>query len=291
MEMKPGWLMAAALVWAFELPVQAQHRLQVTVMPGYSTENFQWSIAGNSAGLQPNVYSELIWRKIQRIGVGVTGSWYFHKNFLLHIRFAKNYTIAGKATDTDYREDNRKSPSYNGSFNSNKGGSALLEAAPGYAIDIGKTGRLTLCPGYTFNRQAFYLLPADAFTPAGLKSTYTATWKGLMFSTSFRKNFTDKIYMEPAFRYYQVKYNAAANWNLIPQFRHPLSFVHTANAFGVAPSLKLGYSRVYLHLQYSYLATGRGTEHLYLAAGGDQVTQLNGAAQSTLRLAIGVIAW
>jgi hypothetical protein len=164
----------------------------------------------------------------------------------------------------------------------------LLEAAPGYAISIGKTGMLTICPGYTFNRQAFYLLPADAFTPAGLKSTYTATWKGLMLGTSLREKITDKIYMEPAFRYYQLKYNAAANWNLIPQFSHPLSFVHSANAFGVATSLKLGYSRVYLHIQYSYLATGRGTEHLYLAAGGDQVTQLNGAVQNEVRIAIGV---
>lgn len=283
--------MAAALVWGSLHPVQAQHRLHVTVTPGYSTENFQWSIAGNSEGRQPNVYSELIWKNIQRAGIGVAGDWHFYRKFLLKVHLAKSYTVAGKVTDTDYKEDNRTNQGYYGFFNSNKGGSALLEGAAGYTADMGKNSALTIYPGYTYSRQTFYLLPADQFTPAGLRSTYTTTWKGLTIGASLKKKITKKIFLEPTLRYYQLKYTATANWNLIPQFNHPLSFRHTANAFGVAPSLKLGYSRAYLQIQYAYLATGKGTEQLYLAAGGVNVTQLNSAVQKSLQLSIGFMVW
>lgn len=282
--------MSAALVWGYLLPVQAQHRLTVSVAPAYSTGSFQWSIAGNSAGTNPNVYSELRWNNIQRAGVGGTANWHFMERFNISIHLTKNYTIAGKATDTDYKEDNRNNIAWHGLFNSNKGTHTLLTGTAGYTLPLGADYELTLYPGYAYSYETFYLLPADAFTPANLRSTYTVTWKGIMTGISLKKNITPTLFAAPGFHYYQLKYTATANWNLIPQFNHPLSFVHTANGYTLEPSLKLGYKALYVLLQYTYRTTGKGTEQLYLNTGEIKGTQLNRAEQKTLQLSIGFTA-
>lgn len=282
--------MAAALVWGALLPVQAQSRLCVSVAPEYSHNNFRWAIAGNSQGTHPDMYSELIWKNVQRIGMGVSADWYFSKHFVAGIHLTKNYTIAGKVTDTDYNADNRTEPVYHGVFKSNKGGSALLAGSAGYILEIGKNAALTFSSGYTWQQQTLFLLPADQFTPADLRSTYRTTWHGYTVSVSLKTNLAKKIFMEPAISYYQLTYAATANWNLIPAFSHPLSFTHNANGYGIMPVWKMGYGNAYIKIQYNYQTTGKGTEHLYLSTGDVRVTQLNSATQKTLQLSIGFTA-
>lgn len=283
-------MMSAALVWGALLPVQAQHRLSVSVAPAYSTGSFQWSIAGNSAGTQPNVYSELRWKRIQRTGVGVTAGWYFTKQLDLSLHLAKSYTIAGKATDTDYKEDNRNNIAYYGAFSSHKGVHSLIAGSAGYTFAWGEGNTLKLYPGYAYSRETWYLLPADAFTPVDLRTTYTVTWKGLMTGIALKKYMGRHFFVAPDFRYYQLTYSAAANWNLITQFRHPLSFAHTANGYALEPSLQLGYQSFYINAGYTYRTTGKGTEQLYLVTGEVRETQLNKAEQKTLQLSIGFTA-
>ncbi|CAL1518815.1 hypothetical protein [Chitinophaga sp. MM2321] len=283
-------MMSAALVWGYLLPVQAQHRLSVSVAPTFSTSNFQWSIAGNNAGTNPNVYSELRWNNIQRAGLGITASWHFMKRFDVSIQLAENYTIAGEATDTDYKEDNRHNIAYHGTFNSNKGNHTLLAVSAGYTLPLGGNSSLTFYPGYTFSRETLYLLPADAFAPADLRSTYTVTWKGIMTGISLKKYITSNLFVKPGIRYYQLKYLATANWNLIPQFNHPLSFAHNANGYTLEPSLQLGYRALYVSCAYTYRTTGRGVEKLYLNTGAIKETQFNGAEQKILQLSIGFTA-
>src|SRR5258707_12639493 len=55
--------------------VLGQERLQVQVSTGYQREGLNWSIAGNSAGQNPNVYSELKWQAVGGISAGAALSW------------------------------------------------------------------------------------------------------------------------------------------------------------------------------------------------------------------------
>src|ERR1700742_430032 len=66
---------AVAQVGEEGMPQAAEGRLEVCLSTGYERQDFRWSIAGNSAGQDPNVYSELKWRAVGGPAVGLDLKW------------------------------------------------------------------------------------------------------------------------------------------------------------------------------------------------------------------------
>lgn len=268
-------------------------KISFYIAPGYQAANSRWSIAGNSNGTNPNIYSELIWKDLQcanlQAGIG-----YQYKQWGVRLNYNESFTQGGKVTDTDYGADDRKQPVYEGVFQDNKGHLLNLDVTFTYKF---KWKNVTLTPllGAIYNAQNLYVLPKYASTPADLRSTYFAKWKGALIGAEATFTVSPRFDITPALQYDQLKYTADANWNLITQFQHPRSFSHNANGYALKPSLQLDYklkrdSRIFLRGNYAYWNTGAGTDALYLNSGQVDYTQLNGVRRTEYGLSMGYAA-
>ena len=102
-----------------------------------------------------------------------------------------------------------------------------------------------------------------------------------------------KLELETQLSYYQLNYHAKANWNLIAEFQHPVSFTHSAKGYALTSKLNLSYTvtaRTSLLLggTYSYWTTGKGTDTLYLANGNINTTILNGVNRNGYGVTFGI---
>jgi hypothetical protein len=80
-----------------------------------------------------------------------------------------------------------------------------------------------------------------------------------------------------------VSYRATADWNLIADFDHPVSFRHRADGFGVEGELGVGYRigrrmEILAVLNGFGWETGTGIDELYHSSSPSQQTQLNEVA-------------
>ena len=279
-------------ICAFANAQQVTPRFSISVGGGYQVENSNWSIAGNSNGTNPNIYSELMWKKLQSPTVQASASWRFYKAFSLRAGFSRAFIQSGKVTDTDYGKDDRQQPVYNGVFKDDKGNITAYTATLAYTFSH---TRYTLTPllGYMYNRQALYVLPADAGTPADLNTTYTARWQGATIGLEATWLANKHFSLTPSVQYYQLQYDATANWNLITQFQHPVSFTHAANGFAIAPGVQAAYhinahTQIFLNGHYTHWDTGHGRDVLYLTSGEVDHTRLNEVKRDDTGVAAGI---
>src|SRR5436305_1463719 len=98
----------------FPLKVEAQlHKRdsclirELSFSAGFLEQQFHWSIAGNYQGQNPNILSELSWKRLRAIsfGAGAMGKVYPKMDWM--IAFSYHATLSGKVTDPDYKKDNR----------------------------------------------------------------------------------------------------------------------------------------------------------------------------------------
>lgn len=270
----------------------AQQQFSVYMAPGYQVASSRWSIAGNSNGTNPNIYSELIWKNLQctnlQAGIG-----YQYKQWGVRINYSESFTQSGDVTDTDYGADNRRQPVYEGAFQDNKGHQLQVDAALTCTFHL-HGADLTPMLGYVFNEQNLYVLPKQASDPANLRSTYNAKWQGLLTGVEALFTLGKRFDLTPSLYYYQLHYTADANWNLITQFQHPRSFSHKANGYALKPTLRLDYKlrpqlRIFLKGDYAYWNTGKGTDELFLTSGQVDYTQMNGARRQEGGVALGIV--
>ena len=268
-------------------------RLNVRVSTGYQQENLHWSIAGNSAGQGPNVYSELKWRHVSGplAEIALEGNpW---KRWCFFIDGSRVFTRSGKVSDTDYGADNRADVVYREEFDSHEGYSYSLLAGVGYRLLSGPSLRLTPYFGYGLSGESFSILdPGGVY--AFLNSHYTTTWKGPLVKVDAAGRLAGRWDWEANIVYHQVNYEAKADWNLISTFSHPVSFRHEADGYGVDAGAGLRYrAGRYLTLRagagYFNWQTGKGIDALYLSSGGTDQTQLNGVGREGWRGEAGVV--
>lgn len=256
------------------------NRLSVNASAGYSYENFSWSIAGNSKGQNPNVYSELSWKGQEGAIFALDLKYNIYKQFFIEGSFAQKSIAGGNVTDTDYGADNRTNPVFDVKLNTHNGNTSAGMLALGYRFNISSVFNTGLSAGYAINKQSLYLDDADASAQQNLNSNYKADWRGWVIKLSPAVQFSDKITLCSSLAYHQAKYSAKANWNLIEEFEHPLSFRHNANGYGIETGLKVNYklrSQLSFHIAGNYFTwhTGTGTDQLYLTSGQNPRTQLN----------------
>ncbi|HEY4337494.1 MAG TPA: hypothetical protein VGM89_16395 [Puia sp.] len=252
--------------------------LDATIASGFQSLNLRWSIAGNSAGQSPNIYSELKWRGVGGAAVDVSLRYELGRRWVFFASGSRMFTSTGRVSDKDYAGDNRTDNLYSEDFAGSKGWGYSLAAGAGYRLPFGERFVFIPALGYAVNGQ--HLTITD---PGGLfdflNSTYQASWYGPLVRatilwTSGRWRLSGQV------SYHQVSYRAKADWNLIADFSHPVSFRHRADGFGLGGELGAGYRvcrgvGLFFAGDGSAWETGTGTDELYRSSGPSQQTRLN----------------
>jgi hypothetical protein len=249
--------------------------LQLSVTSGYRQEDLRWSIAGNANGQNPNILSELRWKNVGGPVTGIHLQYSFFDHWQLEGEYEHTFFLSGKVSDTDYGGNNRTNTVYAQQFNAGKGGADRWLAGLAYQISVTNKFSITPSAGYGLFHQALYLSGSP-----DLNSTYKTKWRGPYGQVLCSTGLTKKLSTTAGFRYNQVRYRASANWNLIREFSHPESFLHTANGYGINLHTSFLYRASAIHSigikgSYSRWQTGRGIDELYLVNGGSEQTQLN----------------
>lgn len=140
----------------------------IEIAPIYSTGTFNWSIAGNQDGEDPNVMSELNWRDLKSYGITVNTSWNI-KKLKPYISFVQENIFSGLATDSDYDLDDRQGLTYSQIFRSKRGMYSRLSILNHLNSDE------NLFLGVSLSRQNLSLFHEEA----NLNSRYNTFWIGL----------------------------------------------------------------------------------------------------------------
>jgi outer membrane protein Pom len=258
----------------------AQSDITVQLNTGYEQQNFRWSIAGNSAGRNPNVYSELKWQAVRGITSGIDLRWQVMKRWYIYASGSRTFIHWGRMTDTDYGLDNRNDELYHQQFSVTSGYNQSVSGAIGYSLI--KKGQIRLVPyiGYGIDKQ-YFPITNTGLDYAQLNSTYSARWPGPFAGAELICQFSGHWTLSAQGTYDQVLYRASADWNLIPEFAHPVSFRHHANGFVARGTISMDYQAgkhisVIGRTDYFDRETGTGIDELYLNSGKIQQTQLNG---------------
>lgn len=273
-------------------PIYAQKRVKIPVTVYLGTaithNNLDWSIAGNIAGESPNILSEVSWRNLKGTAINASLEVPILKSLYLIGSFSRSEITKGNATDTDYAEDNRTNPVFKAELNSNDGYLANYQLKAGYHFDIGGV-KLSPNIGYVNHTQYLHLTEADL--PA-LNSTYKTFWEGFSTGVELHK-YVKKFSLTTALDYHQVNYHAEANWNLIDEFKHPVSFSHIAKGFGLTTNLKLLYRinkniAPFINFDLCYWSTGAGIDELYYEDGRIARTRLIDVSRNGYDLGLGL---
>jgi hypothetical protein len=263
-------------------------KLLVRVAAGGESQDFRWSIAGNSSGQDPNIYSELKWHGVSGPVGRVALEWRPTGRWRVEASGSRMFTRWGTMTDTDYGLDNRFDPIYHQEFAAHGGYSEAAPVAVGYVLRV-RRWEITPEVGYGIDEQYFPVTDPSE----GLNSSYAAKWLGPLVKLKGSWRLSGRWQAVADVGYHQVRYHATADWNLIPQFVHPVSFRHTADGYGVDAEAGMRYrlgDRVALRLEGGYFGweTGTGIDQLYLTMGGSDQTQLNGVVRNGWRVMLGI---
>ena len=272
-----SWLCQQVVAQSFPPPLSNHLRLSA----GLETRNedFRWSIAGNSAGTNPNILSEIIFNPVRAVGFGLDASYDVGRRFRLDLEYSQLYTYSGSATDFDYEGDNRTLPSVELYLNSNKGKMRNSSARFLYRLTPGESFVVQAGLGYSAAKELFYLLNEN---DPELQTTYLAKWNGPAIALHANWISPWRFQLGAAADYHLFQYQAEANWNTIENFQHPVSFLQTAGGTGWNYQANAGY-RFNRHLEtrinwkYSNWQTRKGIDRLFLTNGDKPETQMNGA--------------
>lgn len=259
---------------------ELEKKIQISASGGAQRESLNWSIAGNSSGQNPNVLSELKWKNVLSFSFSGELKWNIWKRVVIYGNYNRSHITSAHVSDIDYAGDNRTQSTYNQSFSGNKGSTQAWYAGAGFMIF--NNSRFSLIPyaGYGINKQSLYILDESGQFP-DLNSSYFTRWRGPFLKVTSSARLINSLKIMADITYSQVNYNAQGNWNLISQFRHPVSYTHVSSGYGINAGARLVYQltpNVAVHIGYSYFnwETGNGTDLLYLSSGQVDKTQMNG---------------
>jgi hypothetical protein len=276
-----GWLFTGRICG------QTDDGLRVRVSAGYDRQDLHWSIAGNSAGQDPNIYSELKWQGLSGPSGAVDLEW-SRGRWRAFAGGTLAFTHWGVMTDADYGLNNRNDQLYYQQFPLNRGYTEAVAAGIGYCLLDRGPFRVTSFIGYGLDGQ---YLPVNDIN--GLNSNYSTLWQGPLVKAEASWRLTRRWEALADVSYQQLWYRATADWNLIDAFAHPVSFRDRADGYGVGVGGGLRYLAggrwaVELCGGYSGRVTGTGIDQLYLASGKTDETQLNEVSMSEWNVRLGL---
>lgn len=261
---------------------ESPHKWNIKPYIGFQQSKFDWSIAGNTSGSNPNILSELIWKNLKGPSFGADIKYNITQK--LSIKVANQYSSISKgdAEDTDYADDNRQSAFYFDLLNANKGYLYHVDLQLNYQLLKFNQFNINPIIGLSYNQQKFHLLESASNPDSeGLNSTYQTRYKGFNFGSEFvfkTSEFSIGAIVLGGFYTYAAK----ANWNLIPDFAKPVSFTHKANSFALNGDINLSVPinkslRVELDYLINNIKTYSGVDKAYYSNRNTEETQFNGA--------------
>jgi hypothetical protein len=291
-----SWSLLTVLVLTLVLTTTAQaaqFETDLEVSAGYRIDDFDWTIAGDLAGNNPNVLSELTWRDLRIFQTEGAVRTVMNDAFCLRASFAYGRIYDGGVQDSDFAGNNR-TREFSRSNNSAKGGDTLdALAGLGYQFKIGRFRYIPLA-GYSYHRQNLTLrdgfqtlsVPAQGVIPppvgpiAGLHSTYDATWQGPWLGFDLFFQACERLTLLGTFEYHWADYEAKANLNLRNDLAHPKSFEQEADGAGYVLKVGAAYAlkgpwSLGLDVKYEEWSTDPGTDRAYDAHGSSMDTRLN----------------
>lgn len=260
-------------------PTDADRKLIISLAGGYATEDLNWSIAGNAAGKNPNILSELIWKDLKGPAISLNVKYKFWRQVFVESSFSSKFTTSGQVTDTDYGEDNRNGQSFRVVLHADAGQRISSAIAVGYNLPVVEKLLAAFSVGYALDKQWLYLKDYNE-SDEPLNSSYKTKWGSVFFKVEPSYQLSRVLSLAAFFKYYQATYDAKGNWNLISDFQHPVSYTHDAKGYGVEAQLKANYRigknlSVFVSGDYLKWNTGKGNDKLYRTNGQVPLTQLN----------------
>lgn len=261
--------------------------LELEIDSGYRVDQFDWNIAGDLSGSNPNVLSELTWKDLEILQLDIRVSKTINRIYLRGA-FGYGIIIDGVNQDSDFNGDDR-TLEYSRSNNMADNGSvwdATLGA--GYTAWILKAGdgRISITPllGVSFHKQNLKITDGFQTIPptgpfSGLDSSYSALWIGPWLGADIGYR-AERLNLYTSFEFHAAAYRAEADWNLRPDFQHPKSFEHSADALGVVVRLGGDYDlsrnwSITAGIEHQDWRAFDGTDRTFLSNGTVSDTRLN----------------
>ena len=260
---------------------------------GYRVDNFDWNIAGNILGTNPNLMSELTWSDLESFQIKSGVKALINKVLYLRCSFDVGWILGGDSQDSDFDGHNRTQEWSRSNNNADDGTVLDVTAGFGYQFKLG-SGRFRIIPlaGYSYSQQnltmtdGFQTISTPGRTPPigpieGLDSNYDTRWYGPWVGVDLFFRATEKISVFAGFEYHLADYEAKADWNLRVDLAHPKSFEHDADGTGFLITVggeyvlaKPGWS-LGLEINYQDWSTDPGIVRQFEADGSIVETRLN----------------
>lgn len=284
-----------------DLPAEIETSL--TVSQGIRVDNFDWNIAGNIYGTDPNILSELTWSDITIIQTKAHGRLTITDKFYVKYSLGYGRIIDGDNQDSDYDGYNR-TDEYSRSNNSADDGNVMdISAGLGYQLRP-KSDRFAITPliGLSYHEQNFIM--TDGYQTIdesdgligpfpGLNSKYDARWMGPWLGVDLSLKIINKVNLSGAIELHLADYEGVGDWNLREKWQHPKSFEHFANGYGMLIAAAIDYIfnehwNIGIITSYQDWSTHRGISRTYLSNGVVLGTRFNEANWNSLTAEAGI---
>jgi hypothetical protein len=291
-----------------------QHDWQLSIDIGYRTDDFDWNIAGDISGNNPNILSELTWSDLEILQLEFGVAKIFPNGFVLKGEIAYGFILDGENQDSDYFGDNRTGEFSRSNNSANDGSTSDVSIGLGYynpvlSVPISSVWNFSLGTtlpiiGFSFHGQnltiteGFQTIPPLGPFP-GLNSSYDAEWYGPWVGLELNAKIYKRDVTSPAheflfgIEYHWADYYAEANWNLRTDLAHPKSFEHEADGSGIV--FWFGHNYFFnpqwsLNIIYKYQKweTDPGIDRVFFADGTEAVTRLNEVNWKSSAFMVGV---
>lgn len=285
--------------------------IDVITLNSVRKDELQWSIAGNSAGTNPDIRSELTWSHVHSYQITMGGRALINRIVYLRGAFDYCWIQSGRVRDSDYNSDDRHGE-YSRSISRASGDQMWdLSFGAGYPFLLAKN-RILIAPllGCSYHVQNLRMTNGKQVItwPSGpplgsldgLDSTYRTRWIGPWWGCDLRYRFGGG---EPAgdppmelglsLEIHRTEYYAEANWNLRGDLDHPTSFEHEADGMGYSFTTEW-LIELAMHLDatvrfhYQHWQTDSGTDRIHYATGATSTQQLNEVEWKTRSFMLGV---
>lgn len=196
---------------------------------GYRVDNLRWSIQGGN-GI-PNILSELTFRDVKILEVGLRGTAVACQNIYLRGYIDYGFILDGRTQDSDYLGNNR-TLEFSRSYMRTKDDHVFdVSGGIGYLYDVCNSG-LFIAPlvGVSYHHQKFRLthgiqvIDTESIIGlgpiAGLNSTYSTHWNSpwVGLDIGYRPACYCELFMYISYEHHWVNFQASGNWNLREDF-------------------------------------------------------------------------
>jgi len=290
---------------------------ELVLSAGYRVDGFDWNIAGDINGKNPNIRSELTWDDLEIYQLELYNKTIVREVFYLRGCLSYGWIMDGDNQDSDYLEDNRALEFLRSNNDADDGDTLDASLGIGYPFTFG-SGFVGVTPlvGYSYHEQNLTMtdgkqtitwISLDPDVPdgpplgpfPGLDSAYDAEWKGpwvgfdLIFTSKDVHRHLAQVEAYVNLEYHWADYSAEADWNLRADFAHPKSFEHEADGHGII--LSAGWNVVWsdhwalnANFDYQDWSTDHGTDRTFFSDGSVEETRLNEVNWKSYAIMVGL---